>query len=60
VLNLAAGFLAAHDPDRQGTDDLLAGCLSPIADGISAYAARDNNQHGNIVDGLIVALQKYR
>jgi hypothetical protein len=60
ILNLSAGFLAAHDPDHTGTDDLLAGCLSAVADGINAYAVKDNNEHGNIVDGLIAGLQKYR
>lgn len=60
ILNLAAGFLAARDTDRQGTDDLLAGCLLSISDGIAAYAVQDNNEHGNIVDGLIAGLQKYR
>ena len=60
ILNLSAGFLAGRDPDHTGPDDLLAGCLLSISDGISAYAVKDNNQHGNIVDGLIAALQKYR
>ena len=60
ILQLAAGFLAGRDADHTGTDDLLAGCLLSISDGISAYAAKDNNEHGNIVDGLIAALQKYR
>jgi hypothetical protein len=60
ILNLSAGFLAGRDADHTGTDDLLAGCLLSISDGISAYAAKDNNEHGNIVDGLIAALQKYR
>jgi hypothetical protein len=60
ILNLAAGFLAANDPDKQGTDDLLAGCLLSISDGIAAYGKKDNNEHGNIVDGLIAGLQKYR
>ena len=43
-----------------GLRHLLAGCLLSISDGISAYAIKDNNEHGNIVDGLIAALQKYR
>ena len=60
ILNLAAGFLAAHDDDKQGNDDLLAGCLSSVADGIAAYGQQDNNEHGNIVDGLIAGLKKYR
>jgi hypothetical protein len=60
ILNLAAGFLAGRDADREGTDDLLAGCLLSISDGISAYAVKDNNKHGNIVDGLIAGLTKYR
>ena len=55
-----AGFLAAKDTDREGPDDLLAGCLLSLSDGITAYAVRDNNEHGNIVDGLIAALQRYR
>ncbi len=60
VLNLAAGFLAAKDNDKLGTDDLLAGCLSSIADGIAAFGQKDNNEHGNIVDGLIATLTRYR
>ena len=60
ILNLAAGFLAANDTDKTGTDDLLAGCLLSISDGIAAYGQKDNNQHGNVVDGLIAGLQKYR
>ena len=53
ILNLAARFLAGRDADHTGTDDLLAGCLISIADGISACAIKDHNQHGSIVDGLI-------
>lgn len=60
LLNLLAGFLAGRDADHTGPDDMLAGCLSAIADGISAYAVKDNNEHGNIVDGLIAGLEKYR
>ena len=60
LLSVVAGFLAAKDSDRDGPDDLLAGCLLSLSDGISAYAVRDNNQHGNIVDGLIAGLQRYR
>ena len=60
ILNLATGFLAARDVDNNGSDDLLAGCLLSISDGIAAYAVKDNNEHGNIVDGLIAGLQKYR
>lgn len=30
-----------------------------MSDGIAAYAIKDNNEHGNIVDGLIAALLKY-
>ena len=60
ILNLTAGFIAARDIDETGADDILAGCLLSISDGISAYAVQDNNEHGNIVDGLIAGLQKYR
>ena len=60
LLTVVAGFLAAKDPDREGTDDLLAGCLLSLSDGITAYAVRDNNQHGNIVDFLIAGLHRYR
>lgn len=60
LLSVVAGFLAARDTDREGTDDLFAGCLLSLSDGIAAYAVRDNNQHGNVVDGLIAALQRYR
>jgi hypothetical protein len=55
-----AGFLAAKDSDWEGSDDLLAGCLLSLSDGITAHAARDNNEHGNIVAGLIATLQRYR
>ena len=60
LLSVVAGFLAARDTDREGTDDLLAGCLLSLSDGITAYAVRDNNEHGNIVDGLISGLKRYR
>ena len=60
LLGVVAGFLAASDADKDGTDYLLAGCLLSLSDGISAYAVCDNNQHGNIVDGLIAGLQRYR
>jgi hypothetical protein len=60
LLGVVAGFLAAKDTDREGSDDLLAGCLLSLSDGISAYAVRDNNEHGNIVDGLIATLTRYR
>lgn len=60
LLSVVAGFLAANDNNKDGTDDLLAGCLLSLSDGISAYAVKDNNQHGNIVDGLIAALHRYR
>ena len=60
ILNISAGFHAGRDPDHTGTDDLVTGWLLSISDGISTYAVKDNNQHGNIVDGLIAGLQKYR
>jgi len=60
ILSVAAGFLANNDSDKVGTDDLLAGCLLAIADGIDAYGELDNNQEGNIVDGLIAGLTRYR
>jgi len=60
LLTVVAGFLAAKDADRVGSDDLLAGCLLSLSDGISAYATKDNNEHGNIVDGLIAGLTRYR
>ena len=60
VLATAAGFIAGADENKTGNDDLLAGCLLAVADGVSAYAVKDNNEHGNIVDGLIAGLQKYR
>ena len=60
ILGIVAGFLAARDANNTGTDDILAGCLLSVADGISAYGQQDNNLEGNIVDGLIAGLQKYR
>ena len=60
ILTVVAGFLAGRDANNTGTDDILAGCILSVADGISAYGQQDNNLEGNIVDGLIAALQKYR
>lgn len=60
ILNIAAGFLANNDTDKIGTDDLAAGVSSAVADGLTAYGLKDNNEHGNIVDGVIAGLQKYR
>lgn len=60
VLNITAGFLANRDADKLGTDDLLAGCLSSVADAVTAYGVQDNNLEGNIVDGLIAGLTRYR
>ena len=54
LLSVVAG--SANDTDKDGTDDPLAGCLLSLSDGIPAYAVRHNNQHGNVVDGLIAAL----
>ena len=44
------------DTGVQGNYDPPAGLLS-IADGIAAYGKKDNNDHGNIVDGLIAGLR---
>jgi hypothetical protein len=60
VLVLVAGFLAGIDADKEGNDDLAAGALLAVADATAAYGEQDNNEHGNIVDGLIAGLQRYR
>ena len=52
-------FHNAPGPDREGTDDLLTGCLLYLSDGITSFAVKVNGQHGNIVDGLIAGLQRY-
>jgi hypothetical protein len=31
-----------------------------LSEGITAHAVRDNSQNGNIVEGLILCLQRYR
>jgi hypothetical protein len=60
VLNVIAGFVAGADSNNTGNDDLLAGALTAVAHGVEAYGVKDNNEEGNIVDGLIAALQSYR
>ncbi len=60
VITLIAGFIANIDGDKQGKDDLLAGALFSVAEGIDAYGKQDDNEHGNIVDGLIAGLTEYR
>lgn len=60
ILVLVAGFLAAADENNDGPDDLAAGALFSISSGLDAYARKDDNEHGNIVDGLIAGLQEYR
>lgn len=60
VLTLLAGFVAGADSNKSGTDDLTAGVLASVAKGIDAYAVQDNNLHGNVVDGVIAALEEYR
>lgn len=60
MLEIIAGFLAGLDANDTGKDDLLAGVFLSLADGIKAYGEQDNNEHGNIVDGLIAGLQTYR
>ena len=60
MLSTLAGFVAGADADRKGPDDLTAGVLFAVAAGVDAYAEQDNNQHGNIVDGVIACLTEYR
>lgn len=60
VLTLVAGFIAGVDSNKQGNDDLLAGALYSVAAAVEAYGEKDNNEHGNIVDGVIAGLLEYR
>ena len=60
VLTIVAGFLAGVDADKEGNDDLLAGALFSVASAVEAYGHQDNNEHGNVVDGLIAGLTEYR
>lgn len=60
ILTVLAGFLAGADADKNGNDDLAAGAVYALATAVEAYAVKDNNEHGNIVDGLIAGLHKYR
>lgn len=60
VLVLIAGFIVNIDSDKEGNDDLLAGSLFAAASAIEAYGKQDDNEHGNIVDGLIAGLSEYR
>ena len=60
ILNIAAGFLANNDADKAGNDDLLAGVLSSVADAVDAYAKKDNNEFGNIVDPVLAGITRFR
>jgi hypothetical protein len=60
VLATLASFVAGADSDRKGNDDLTAGVLFAVAAGVDAYAEQDNNEYGNIVDGVIACLTEYR
>lgn len=60
ILTLVAGFLAGLDSDKKGPDDLAAGTMLAVADGIAAYGEKNDNDLGNILDGVIAALVKFR
>lgn len=57
LLTFGGGVVAGLDSDKVGNDDLIADVMVSAADGLTAYARKDYNRAGNIIDGLISALE---
>lgn len=60
VLDIAAGYVAAIDTDRKGTDDLVADIMASSADGLAAYGRKDYNGALRVIDAIIAGLQRMK
>ncbi len=60
ILDIAAGFVAGLDSDNRGNDDAIADIMFSASSGLVAFGDHNYNKAGEIIDSLIIALQKLK